>query len=796
MTDIEVIYENKVIFHYSQNNDSFHCPFCGNDYSFNNIKIRDLFNSKCASTVGSGKICWSSIMFRCVECSLNNETYPFKLSKDVTTFNPDDEQKIVISNLYQELLITSKTDQTHYLFLLEGEAGTGKTSTIMYLFKYPEFRAMSICFSASTNKALSVMMDKLNISDDPTDVLHDEICEDDEDIHNKRDFKTIFRLTKSKTSISSCGETIFEMATAQDIEFDYDIIVIDEVSMIEKKQLEQIMCAITTQNKNITGRHTILIFMGDMGQLPPVGEDISMIFDGKFQMRYALQKWVLREIMRSHDNLTDLSRQTRQLIPFSDIVCADSHIIKLSQIHCPQINVYFQRNDWINKYVEMFKQNLLSNDKNNNAPIILVYTNNESETLNCECREKIFNHPTQQYVNNELLIFKSYYCLRRHKQCDDEEGSSCYYLKFFTSEPVIVEKVSELEIEIIDLDYDRLFGGYSGLQHMWETWLGTKVNLLQFESINNRFKQIFISSAKLTTNKLLNDTLNSISKLISKLNRKYYANELSIDCHHKIDRHDTNPDDVRITVISQQSLNDYMSDCDKIRSCLKTYYQHLLQTYGRDKTMKLVVDFLFQKIWKLYYYRIYVWPYANMTYGYAMTIHKSQGSTYKNTFINIPNILNCRRVNEIVKAKSEYTAITRASDSVNIYHTSSCLYQFATNIQHVECVLCHNTQDIKRFHPINHSIDINCASELLKKISPYQIVELDKDHMVFSDQNKVLHRIVPSEINVSEIHESDINEVIEYVRQYHPTIDVEKYQYSNIMLIKELNDKNNLNCVI
>ena len=54
--------------------------------------------------------------------------------------------------------------------------------------------------------------------------------------------------------------------------------------------------------------------------------------------------------------------------------------------------------------------------------------------------------------------------------------------------------------------------------------------------------------------------------------------------------------------------------------------------------------------------------FADVKYNHAITVHKSQGSTYKEVVINIGNMNLCRDVNE--KQKLLYTAVTRASNLV------------------------------------------------------------------------------------------------------------------------------------
>ena len=58
--------------------------------------------------------------------------------------------------------------------------------------------------------------------------------------------------------------------------------------------------------------------------------------------------------------------------------------------------------------------------------------------------------------------------------------------------------------------------------------------------------------------------------------------------------------------------------------------------------------------------------YTEIDYGYALTVHKSQGSTYDDVYIEYANILSNTRENE--KLKLLYTAITRSSNKLHIFY--------------------------------------------------------------------------------------------------------------------------------
>ena len=69
--------------------------------------------------------------------------------------------------------------------------------------------------------------------------------------------------------------------------------------------------------------------------------------------------------------------------------------------------------------------------------------------------------------------------------------------------------------------------------------------------------------------------------------------------------------------------------------------------------------------WKDFY--IFIEQFADIKYNHAISIHKSQGSTYNQVIINIRNCMLNKDVDE--REKLLYTAITRAKELVVLYNT-------------------------------------------------------------------------------------------------------------------------------
>ena len=67
-----------------------------------------------------------------------------------------------------------------------------------------------------------------------------------------------------------------------------------------------------------------------------------------------------------------------------------------------------------------------------------------------------------------------------------------------------------------------------------------------------------------------------------------------------------------------------------------------------------------------HYYLNYIDYFADISYGYCITVHKAQGSTFKRVYIDAKNILEYNRKGYI-NYKCLYTSITRASEKVLMF---------------------------------------------------------------------------------------------------------------------------------
>lgn len=519
-------------FLYEENARRLTCHYCHTIYYFSHPKIHANFQKQSIDS--------NEIPFRCIECAQKKLDYPFRIE---SPFHPNDEQKEAIITLYQQMIITPQPETLTGSFLLDGSAGTGKTSTVMSLFQYPEFNQFSIVFSAPTNKALSVMMEKFNSDED----FHEETEVDS--MTTNRSFLTLFKLLNGKVSINVEGQTLFETYRKGKHEeflhvFPYNIIVIDEISMIDRQELDFILQSLDHQS--ILSRQ-LVIFLGDRGQLPPVGEEVSHVFETS-QIRHL----TLYQIMRSHGQLSDLSYNVRRLIEIEksqDTRDCDVPYLSLRSHIAPPIQYFVDRNCWLQCYVTIFRQNLeheYSCNRNQSAPIIVCYTNAECDSLNNECRNLIFNCPTEIYVRNELLVFKSCYSVQRFKT-DQSDHKIAYKVRFFTSEPVLVISSSQSEMIIPPLTLKTIFESF---KNRFKLWLKHKVSSEQFEVIFSQIVTVY-KKWKLVNNgdgsgDEFSSPLQSLNKLLIKINdlsRRYQIDMISLDGSGKIETSDVSPEE-------------------------------------------------------------------------------------------------------------------------------------------------------------------------------------------------------------------------------------------------------------
>ncbi len=117
-----------------------------------------------------------------------------------------------------------------------------------------------------------------------------------------------------------------------------------------------------------------------------------------------------------------------------------------------------------------------------------------------------------------------------------------------------------------------------------------------------------------------------------------------------------------IQVNHPEEKEKYDQDIENIKTQLRDINSYISSSRKREPLWEKIT----QQLWEFYYY-YYIDQFAQINYGNAITTHRSQGSTYKNVYVDLIDIITC---NDIKKEAYQclYTAVTRASNNLEILY--------------------------------------------------------------------------------------------------------------------------------
>jgi hypothetical protein len=488
------------------------------------------------------------------------------------------------------------------LLILNGSAGTGKTSIINKVFE-EDSNIKKICFSATTNKAVSVMNQMENSNENI-------------------DYQTIHKLLKVKRKIDLNGEQYFKLELSKtknknqkNINY-YDIIIIDEASMINNELFLELLKV----SKNIRGQ---IIFVGDSIQLPPVNEDMSPVFTNTL-----IPQITLTTIHRTQNRILDISNHIREAIQ-------SGSKIKIKQFIDDNVNIFRKRDEWFKEFV-----------KYPNA-ITLAYTNACCEDINTNLRKLIFGKETisNKYLPGERIVFNNFF------KSDKK--------RYYTSQQ---ETIKEITKKNAPLNSFNIFGNIVGNSidesnpcQICRGKINKDVTIICEHRLCYICYRSWIQQHKFCPLCHITIGKDSISYLNNPIIEKYLNKLLSYSKKEYLIYNIELENNDMIKVIHIEDLKRYHHDLEKFKMILK-------EMNTKTKTPSIII----KNLWE-YYFNSYVDCFADISYGYCITCHKSQGSTYKNIFVDLGNILNMnRKENEGMKCL--YTAITRAAENLIIYY--------------------------------------------------------------------------------------------------------------------------------
>lgn len=268
--------------------------------------------------------------------------------------------------LNQSLHILSQGDR----LLVKGSAGTGKTFMINELIRQLIVHCKgTIACTAPTNKAVSVLQNKISIKD-------------------KINFMSTHAALKMKRFVNEeTGDIYFKPDYTKRFPplGGISYLIVDEASMVSKEMLGYIEEWATKQKCKI-------VFLGDEKQLPPVNEINTPVFDKNYPCVELLE--IIRQ--KGGNPIINLSFNLDLLKSYQDNL-----IKKETEIDVP-IGYVFSKD--FNKIIERL---VMSNGTD--LYKYIGYTNEEVNKVNSIVRNRLYGNTPQKVEIGETMVFDAPY---------------------------------------------------------------------------------------------------------------------------------------------------------------------------------------------------------------------------------------------------------------------------------------------------------------------------------------------------------------------------------------------------
>jgi hypothetical protein len=219
----------------------------------------------------------------------------------------------------------------------------------------------------------------------------------------------------------------------------------------------------------------------------------------------------------------------------------------------------------------------------------------------------------ERFVKGDVLMLSDFYSMKQDK--DDTN-------KFYTSE----------QIKIIDLEIiEKQIG-------IFPKTLNKKSQKLEHAS---KYEEIY------------KNVVDEITSSVMKTYKcwKLYVKRLS----------SSNDDMCILYVIHEDYDKVHETEKDFISNHIKRLRTKLVKKF-KEKT-SVIDNNIIKYFWKNFH-SYYIQPFANVNYGYCITSHKAQGSTFYNVFVDWDDIVKNTNDNEMRRCL--YTAVSRTSNELHL----------------------------------------------------------------------------------------------------------------------------------
>ena len=402
----------------------------------------------------------------------------------------------------------------------------------------------------------------------------------------------------------------------------YDIIIIDEISMVKEQHINYI--------KN--NPKALFILLGDKNQLDPVESCDTSILDN-----YNIS---LTKNMRCSDDLINkmnsflISNIENYKNNYIDFI---SNFYKLANDLKNNKNIYvvYKKEELIDLYVKLYKTDLT---------IIGNYKNETCIRINNVIQEQIVS-------NNNITCIDNYFI---GQQIVFLEAYEDYNTSDFDT--ILNIKTTKYVFEIIDSNVfikniENTLLDSKQIDKYYDKIKNEKCTTQLCNTYNNEDKNLY--KYQVLFNYLLNisKTTKNIRLLFKKMN-------------------DFEDVDVNVITLQKNKVNvlhsNYITNHINLYNNIKKDINTLNKTINKSslKIKKFFNDFIIQT---LYYildkYRIDI--FAKISCAFSCTIHRLQGCSIDNMFVNVEDIF--RMLEDKNKLKCLYTAVSRCSKKLVLY---------------------------------------------------------------------------------------------------------------------------------
>jgi|TARA_B110000902_G_scaffold239220_1_gene287743 hypothetical protein len=272
------------------------------------------------------------------------------------------------------------------IFILQGYAGTGKTTLIKGIVKYLQEKKKLFNVMAPTGRAAKVLRDKTGFGK----TIHSSI-------YKLKDLKTIN--SESKELADHSVRYLFPI----DLESKNErVLIVDEASMISSRESKNELFDFGTNfllndlltHTFKTNNNSKIIFVGDPAQLPPVGDNQSKALEIDYfnELGYSCGFSELKQVMRQDDNLIlENANSIRELLKEAS---RNTFELKYDQESFIKLDSY----DVVDKFTKLYPNPEIGDG------VVISYSNAQSYHYNFAIREVLYPEKNEIVAGDIIMI--------------------------------------------------------------------------------------------------------------------------------------------------------------------------------------------------------------------------------------------------------------------------------------------------------------------------------------------------------------------------------------------------------